>query len=83
MIKSFIEIDYINLTETAIDSKKPDPYSEILSLTVIKVVNNISKSKDQNHELIKSLKGIVTNNLNNIKNNKVTPNEWVEIIKKR
>ena len=70
----------INLTQTPVDLKKPDPYSEILSLTVIKVVNNISKSIDQNLELIKSLKGIVNNNLNNIHNNKVTPNEWVEII---
>ena len=43
-------------------------------------MNNISKSIDQNLELIKSLKGIVNNNLNNIHNNKVTPNEWVEII---
>ena len=55
-------------------------YSEVISRGITKTVNQLLKSK-QNVDKIKSLKGIVTNNLNNIANNKTTPQEWSRIIK--
>ena len=55
-------------------------YSEVISLAITKVANQLIKSK-QNVDKFKSLRGIVTNNLNNIANSKTSPKEWSSIIK--
>ena len=52
----------------------------MLSLAITKVAHQLLKSK-QNLDKVKSLKGIVNNNLNNIANYKYTPKEWSSIIK--
>ena len=51
----------------------------MISQGITKVAHQLLKSK-QNVDKVKSLKGIVTNNLNNIANSKFTPKEWSSII---
>ena len=52
----------------------------MLSQGITKVAHQLLKSK-QKVDKVKSLKGIITNNLNNIVNYKYTPKEWSSIIK--
>ena len=52
----------------------------MLSQAITKVAHQLLKSK-QKVDKVKSLKGIVNNNLNNIANSKTTPKERSSIIK--
>ena len=65
------------------DPCKSEQYCEIISLAIFKSANQLLKSK-QKLEKLKSLIGIVNNNLNNnlnnIANSKTTSSELVEII---
>ena len=54
-------------------------YCGVISQGITKVAHQLLKSK-QKVDKVKSLKGIVTNNLNNISNGKSTPKEWSSII---
>ena len=62
------------------DPSKNEQYCEIISLAIFKTANQLLKSK-QKLEKVKSLKGIVNNNLNNIANSKTTSSELAETIK--
>ena len=69
-----------NACMIAEDPNKSEKYCEIISLAIFKTANQLLKSK-QKLEKVKSLKGIVNNNLNNIANSKTTSSELAEIIK--
>ena len=72
---------YSNNLKTNKDIKKNFKcYKEILSLAICKTASQLLKSK-QKIDKILSLKGIISNNLNNISNSKTTPKELWDIIK--
>ena len=54
-------------------------YCGVISQGITKVAHQLLKSK-QKIEKVKSFKGIVANNLNNIANCNFTPKEWSSII---